>query len=223
MSYILEALEKAEAERALGVVPGLHAQVAASPLPAAQPGARLRLLLGLPLALVALLVLAAMLWFRQPAPVIAAASPPTLIPAPPALPVIPATPAQPAGAAPSAEAPRRPLVARPPIQGGAGKTAKTVPASEPLRLKKSAPPASALAADEQLLTLGQLPQQIQQEIPVLTVGGYIYSDNRAERSLLINNKLLREGDEVAAGLRLEKMTPHAAILDYKGYRYRIGY
>ncbi|MFD2272525.1 general secretion pathway protein GspB [Undibacterium arcticum] len=57
----------------------------------------------------------------------------------------------------------------------------------------------------------------------MAVGGYIYSDNQADRQLLINKSLRREGDEVATGLVLEKMSPHSAILNYRGYRYRISY
>jgi len=72
-------------------------------------------------------------------------------------------------------------------------------------------------------TLRELPPQIQREIPAMTVGGYIYSGNKADRSVLINNRLMREGDEVAPGLVLEKMMPNGMVLNYKGYRYRAGY
>jgi general secretion pathway protein B len=213
MSYILDALKKAEAERALGSIPGLHAPMATSPLPAPHFGAGgRRWTWGLPLLLACMLVLAAVIWQRQPAPVIAAAPPPVLVPAPAAVPL-----AQPA------EPPKPPAAARPAIQAGAVHAPRPAPAAERLRLKKTAPPASAPAAEERLLTLRELPASIQRQIPALTVGGYIYSNNQSERSLLINNKLLREGDEVVAGLKLEKMMPSAAVLNYKGYRYRIPY
>lgn len=79
------------------------------------------------------------------------------------------------------------------------------------------------SADDAVLTQGELPQRIQSELPPLAVGGYIYSDNRGDRQLLINQSLHREGEEVATGLLLEKMSAHSAILNYKGYRYRIAY
>ena len=68
-----------------------------------------------------------------------------------------------------------------------------------------------------------MPQQVQNEIPQLSVGGYLYSTNRADRSVLINNRLLREGEEIAPGFVLEKMTPKGMVLNYKGYRYRTSY
>jgi general secretion pathway protein B len=228
MSYILDALKKAETERALGSIPGLHAQVAANPLPAPGFGRRRRFrMLALPLAIAFMLALLALAWYRQPAPVIAVAPPPLPAATPATAPNPVATtapmtvPAPVATPAPMASA--APVAARAANHTGIAKAPKPVPAAEPLKLKKSASPASSAATDEPLLTLRELPEPIQHEIPALTVGGYIYSDNRAERSLLINNKLLREGDEVAAGLRLEKMMPTAAVLNYKGYRYRITY
>jgi general secretion pathway protein B len=55
------------------------------------------------------------------------------------------------------------------------------------------------------------------------VGGYIYSPNPAERLLLVDKTLRREGEEVAPGLVLERLLPKAAIMNYRGYRYRVGY
>ena len=57
----------------------------------------------------------------------------------------------------------------------------------------------------------------------MTIGGYIYSGSRADRSVLINNRLLREGDEIAPGFMLEQMMPNGMVLSYKGYRYRTSY
>lgn len=79
------------------------------------------------------------------------------------------------------------------------------------------------AEAETIVTLRELPDSIQQRIPALQVGGYIYSANRADRSILINNRLLREGEEIAPGLRLEKMMPNGMVLHFQGYRFRVGY
>lgn len=72
-------------------------------------------------------------------------------------------------------------------------------------------------------TLRELPDNIQREIPQLSVGGYIYSGSKADRSVLINNRLMHEGEEIAPGLTLEKMMPNGMVLNYRGYRYRTGY
>ncbi|MGZ3158937.1 MAG: general secretion pathway protein GspB, partial [Burkholderiaceae bacterium] len=80
-----------------------------------------------------------------------------------------------------------------------------------------------LAVETVSTTFRDLPLNIQNEIPTVTVGGYIYSAKREECQLLINKLILHEGEQVAPGLLLERMMPHSAILNYKGYRYRISY
>ncbi len=68
-----------------------------------------------------------------------------------------------------------------------------------------------------------LPAAIQRELPQVSINGYIYARNPADRSALINKKLLHEGENVAPDLVLEKLTPKDAVLNYKGYRYRVSY
>ena len=69
----------------------------------------------------------------------------------------------------------------------------------------------------------ELPADIRGQLPKLKIGGYIYSSKPAERSVLINNKLLREGEIVAQDLRLEQLLPDGVLLNYRGHRYRVGY
>ena len=69
----------------------------------------------------------------------------------------------------------------------------------------------------------ELPDHISKEIPPLKVNGYIYSPNKAERSVLIGQKLLQEGDQVTPDLTLEKLMPDGMVLNYKGHRYRTPY
>lgn len=51
----------------------------------------------------------------------------------------------------------------------------------------------------------------------------MYSKNPADRLVLIDKVLRREGEEVAPGLVLEKLQPKAAVFTFKGYRYRMPY
>jgi general secretion pathway protein B len=78
-------------------------------------------------------------------------------------------------------------------------------------------------ADEQLPFMAQLPEAIVREVPQVQIKGFIYSKNPAERSLLVGGNLYHEGDDVAPGVRLEKLLPRAAVMNYRGFRYRIGY
>lgn len=223
MSYILDALKKAEAERKLGAVPGIHAPATYAARSDHRSGRKLWLAGAL--AMLAAM-LAALAWFRpwQVAETLPRMpGPARLAPLPPAPPPVSTAPAPVA-------APVLPAVQPPPVKPKA--VARIVP--PPARPRSSAsaapqpapPPQAAQPAEQQdnePLTLRELPEQIQREIPALKIGGYIYSSNPAERSLLINNKLLREGDEVAPGLTLEKMLRGSVVLNYKGYRYRMTY
>jgi general secretion pathway protein B len=53
------------------------------------------------------------------------------------------------------------------------------------------------------------------------MGGYMYSKNPADRLILIDKTLRKEGDEVAPGLQLEKLLPKAAVFSFRGYRYKV--
>jgi general secretion pathway protein B len=82
---------------------------------------------------------------------------------------------------------------------------------------------AAPAAEEGVGPLQSLPESVQREIPKVSFGGYIYSPNPAERLLLVDKMLRREGEEVAPGLVLERLLPKAAIMNYRGMRYRVAY
>lgn len=214
MSYILEALKKAQAERQLGALPTIHA----APFQAGLPGvasAPARKPLWLALSVLALLAL--LLWrqpWRSTAPAVAAAAPfavPVLIAAsaPPAAPV-------PAAKVPAA-APRAAPLAAAPVP------ATPVPDARPAPPLQATAKPMAPAADDGVLNLRDLPEPIQRQIPPLALGGYIYSRNPADRLLLIDKVLRHEGEEVAPGLTLEKLESKAAVFSFKGYRYRSPY
>lgn len=238
MSYILEALKKAEAERTLGAVPNIHARPLVTILSANRLALWQRPWMWL--ALMALILMLAVA-FRinavrtapavlvdaalpaQAAPRPAASIPPmaTAIPAPPMTAAIPAPPMTTAIPAP-------PIDAAAPPQAAPQKPVKHKTKAEPAQSKASVPmPTQRKPSPPQdentVVTLRELPEQIQKTIPQLSIGGYIYSENRADRSVLINKHLLREGDQVAADLILEKMTPTGMIFNYKGYRYHTSY
>ena len=82
---------------------------------------------------------------------------------------------------------------------------------------------AAAPEEEKLPSLRELPEPIQRSVPQLAFGGYMYSKNPSDRLLLIDKALRHEGEEVAPGLVLEKLLPRAAVMNYKGYRYRVPY
>jgi general secretion pathway protein B len=93
----------------------------------------------------------------------------------------------------------------------------------PAPVKASAPAPAPVPEEEKLPSLRELPEAIQRAVPPVTFGGYMYSKNPADRLLLIDKTLRHEGEEVAPGLVLEKLLPKAAVMNYKGNRYRVPY
>jgi general secretion pathway protein B len=206
MSYILEALMKAQAERQLGSAPTLHAvPVGAAPQYAA--GAR-RQPVWIALAVVALAVVLAVLAWRGQAPDARPAAPLTVVAAP---------------APPKPISPTAPLTVVPPSSPVAVPAPKPIVARAPAKVDAPVAPPAAAPDDEKLPALRELPEAIQRAVPPLTFGGYMYSKNPADRLLLIDKALRHEGEEVAPGLVLEKLLPKAAVMNYRGYRYRVPY
>jgi len=253
MSYILEALKKAQAERQLGNAPTLHAAQPVVPALPASAASRKPLLVGLGAGALVVVAGAVLLWRSAPAPatpVAAVASAPPVagspaagspaagspvvansleVSAPPAPPqevrapqsrVASPTPAPVAvRAAPQAvpAAPSTPAVA-------AVRTPTAVPTPAPVAATAPArTPAPAAAPEDSLPYLQQLPESVQREVPRVAFGGYMYSANPADRLLLVDKALRHEGEEVAPGLILEKLLPRAAVMNYRGVRYRVSY
>jgi general secretion pathway protein B len=229
MSYILEALKKAQAERQLGSSPTIHAPTLQSAERAAD-GGRFKApvvlaLLGMAAVIGVLLTL--VLRTSEPAA-------PAVAPAPSVAAVVAASASQPVAAvAAPAPAPLReptplpaPVADLPPSVAQLAKASASTPSSGPAA-PVAAPVAvvakPAAAPEEPVMNLRDLPEPIQRSIPQVAVGGYIYSKNPADRVLLIDKVLRREGEEIAPGLTLEKLQPKEAVFNFKGYRYRVPY
>jgi general secretion pathway protein B len=243
MSYILEALKKAQAERQLGNAPTIHAPAQSYAAPRAGQGMQRRYLaLGVGVVVVAAAV--ALLWprFAGEAPVrLAAVTPPTVVAstAPATVPATApvATPAPPAVVIPAPVPVVQPAPAPAPAPVAEARPVRVKPAPAPVVPAASSPPqpsqreaatapatvAQQPVGDDQLRTLQQLPDTLQREIPKVAFGGYIYSPTPGESLLLVDKMLRREGEEVAPGLVLERLTPKAAVMNYRGTRYRAAY
>ncbi len=248
MSYILDALKKAESERQLGSVPGVHATPQDSSAHADETPFWRRNLPWLLVALLGLCLLAYVLWSQLGAKAPVALPPPvaavTPEPVTATLPPAATSNAEEGSAPPSVAAPAMappvpkqalvtPAAITPPPKHAAAdtpqaKTTEKAPAEVNAKVEAkpgaSAPAAAVTDAAEQSIGTAQdLPPNIQRELPQISVNGYIYAKNPDDRSVLMNRKLLREGDTVAPDLVLEKLLPKGAILNYKGYRYRVAF
>lgn len=219
MSYILEALKKAQAERQLGHSPTLHAPTLQAGAQAAS-ASRLKKPVVLVVGAMAVVIAVLVAMILRPAAPVAPAAPAATV-ATAALATAPS--AMPAPA--QEQALPEPVAALPPP---VATVTPAAPASTAVPVANVAPAAPAVSttaarAEEPVLNLRELPEPIQRAIPQVAVGGYIYSKNPADRLLLVDKILRREGEEVAPGLLLEKLHPKEAIFSYKGYRYRVPY
>lgn len=227
MSYILEALKKAQAERARGAVPGVDAQ----PVPTIAARAPIPMRTWMIFVLILSILIVALYWhgpWNRPesvtAPVVArapeAGASTTVASTPPApkATVVPDVASKPAPVPTPAPVPA-PAVTHAPAKP-LRKLGERVP-GKPVAAAAAAP--TPAPASERIALLQELPAQIQREIPPLAISGYIYASDPADRSVLINNRLRGEGDTLAEGFVLEKLLPKEMVLNYRGYRYRVSY
>jgi len=258
MSYILDALKKADSERQHGKTPDIHSQPVRSNTLDNDDQSWKKHALWLAVVILLIIVVSIiflMNWQRVPQMATVQPTAPATAPAPmappqpapvtvqntpapaattepaPANPPAPATAASAAPAPVAAQTPAEPVKEMPAPtvakkitkeKRPAAASAKTAKPTSAVKKPADKPPVDP-AIETISTTLRDLPLGIQNEIPTITVGGYIYSANKGESQLLINKMLLREGEQVVPGLVLERMMPHSAILNYKGYRYRIAY
>lgn len=244
MSYILDALRKADQQRRLGGVPTLP------PVPAvAAASERSPLLLhglfGLTLIFATMTAIAWLRpWSPQPALIAITAANPPQLPPPQVSPRQIAPVVQPqAPAAPVAEAPRpapapaaaimpaavAPVSPRKPSASPAPDTRTPAPISVAARPARAAiekadepagKPLSADAPRSGSIASSALPASIRKQLPPLTVAVHAYSDTPQERLVSINGRMLREGDTLAPDLRLEQITPEGMIFTFRGYRFQ---
>lgn len=253
MSYILDALKRADAERERGAVPGLHTQQVTIPASPDANGARNRLWLAAA-ATLALGGIAAGLWFWQkpagtarlaalesavvatppaPAPLIlpvptpTPASPPEGVPpraAPwPSAATPPAAPPAPPKAMPK-PAPAAPIVARQaPPKPRPEPIAKASPA-QPVQPSLPAPAISATpAVSTAIPLLGDLSEDFRRQIPPLAITGAVYSKNPGQRLLLVNNQVLGQGALAAPGVSVEEIRERSSVLSFRGTRFQVAH
>jgi len=217
VSYILDALRRAESERDRGQVPGLNAQPAPGPATATPTrstawGPALAFGLGL-------LLVAGLAWWAWPRGTAPATAP---------------APANRGAAAPDAVASTvaAPILSAPaPVASAPGSAVTT----EPLPVVVSVPPspprpsppapspaiatqAPAAAGDPPTVALADLTAQQRRDWPSLTLGGAVHSDNPASRFIIVNGQLVREGEEAAPGVTVERIDSRAAIVRWRQLR-----
>lgn len=201
MSYILDALNRADAERERGSVPGLHARQTYVKTSKVSNG-HSRLWMAL-VATLTIAGIAAGVWFWR-APVDSA---------PPAM-------AKLAIAAAPATAPAAPPVPPAPVP--------TAPVAAPTIAPKAAPKPTPIEKEVvtakvavSLPLLSELSSSVRSQIPPLTITGAVYSKNPGQRLLLVNNQVLNQGSLAAPEVTLEEIRTSSSVFSFRGTKFRL--
>jgi general secretion pathway protein B len=227
MSYILEALKKAEQQRELGRVPGIDS-VHEQPHRGGRASWLWLMISVLILNLLALLVL---FWPDANEEGAPQAVPQTVSPSPQAP---QQKPAQRPKRAPETEQTLQPEASS--IAGPAARRPAEPPSEARLRLPVTAPAARAeaktppasvempAAADPapQLPVWPQVPASLFEQLKGnLRLDVHVFAGQPADRFVLINLKKYQQGQRLQEGPRLDEITADGVILSFRGERFRL--
>ncbi|MBE0588361.1 MAG: hypothetical protein CVU36_00890 [Betaproteobacteria bacterium HGW-Betaproteobacteria-9] len=247
MSYILDALKRADADRERGHVPGLHSQGELHP--ATGPGASWRRPTVGVVAFLVLLTAAALTWWslrtpeasepteeRTAAASAEPASTDTAASTTPGLPILapePAVEAPTPATAPPPSAPPRPQpgqatsgVAEENVEADAEDLVDTATeAEDTVNAVATQPPSPSPQSTLPPRPAAPRPMATADASgrPPVKVSGSSYSQNPAHRMLIANGKVVHEGQEIEPGLKLETVGPRSAVLNHRGTLYNITY
>ena len=76
-------------------------------------------------------------------------------------------------------------------------------------------------SEQTVLEFERLPEEIKKELPDISISGHIYSNNPGSRIVNINGRIIREGEDVSNGLKVEEITVSGVIFSYRELRFRI--
>jgi general secretion pathway protein B len=233
MSYILDALRRADAERDRGAVPGLHARQVSTPTLTVASGAKNRLWLALAAAVV-LGALAAGLWLGRSGTVTASGV--EVTPSAPAQPAVTEQPTVASQPLPLPVSSPQPTVAvapepattptAPQSRAAAAIVVPTSPVVEKATPAPQAKPSASLPETPSVLAppwLAELPEDTRRQLPPLAITGAVYSDNPAQRLLLINGLVLPPGGAVTPDVTLEDIRERHSVFSFRGTRFRLAH
>lgn len=76
--------------------------------------------------------------------------------------------------------------------------------------------------DDKVYDIAELPESVKRVLPAISFAGHVYSSTQSQRSVMLNGKKMREGQEVTKGLVLEEITIEGVVLRSQGYRFKLG-
>jgi len=230
MSYILDALKKADQERSIGQVPDLDASHWG-----ARRQARRKYWIWIILALLLLnvgLVLVLMSDDEAEAPAVAAVQDDVPQPAPAAR-VPPAVPLVPGelivGEVPGANPPLRKRVPKP-VERAAVPPRPAVVPGQPQPAPQQPPPApdpTTAPVTQAVTTASALPEwaelslEFRSRFPLPHIDVHVHDAEPQRRFIMVNLKKYREGQTLDSGAQLDRINPDSIELNFEGTRFRV--
>jgi general secretion pathway protein B len=94
-------------------------------------------------------------------------------------------------------------------------SASKAPASSAKEVATAAAPMAPL--------LSELPEDVRRQIPPLGISGAVYSDNPAQRLLLVNGQVLGQGSLAAPDVTLVEIRSNHSEFSFRGTRFRLAH
>ena len=221
MSYILDALKRAEAQRERGHVPGLHSQttpLSTAPAHTTRPPLwSLALIMLLGSGLVAMLL-------RPSTTLQAPATPMTEKPTVArTTETIASTPVQTIENTITTAMVTAPPTLKPAVKSTPAPIA-SASAVRPTAVKGLMTPAPVQAASATTpAPVVDLTEELRRQLPALQITGAIYSDNPSQRLLLVNGLVLPQNSAISPELVLEEIGPRSSIFRFRGTRFKVNH
>lgn len=210
MSYILEALKKSEQERGNGNIPGVQT-IHSSSLRYTNERKKIWPYVLVAAVVLNLLALVYLIYINTSSLQQNQAKPTVQT-----LTSKPSTPVE----QQSAEPVQTIVNKQPDIPATSHTSSTETNSTEPATIEE--PNARNSYSNKPLVEFNELTDDVRSRLPPINFSAHVYSTNPAQRSVVINDKFLGEGEQVAQGLVINEITPNGVIFEFETYRIRSG-
>jgi len=108
------------------------------------------------------------------------------------------------------------------VRGAEQKTQQQKEFSRGIREKPDPlPEIEPVTSPGRVLASGELPPAVQSVIPKMTMTLHFFVSNAADRMVRINGRNLREGDGLNEGVKIAEITPQGVVFESAGYRFEV--
>lgn len=81
-------------------------------------------------------------------------------------------------------------------------------------------PSERSLASQKARVLHELPPSVQSSLPEITISAHYYDSDPPSRVATVNGRVVHEGQTVSPGLTIERITPSGVVFGFEGYLFR---